>query len=103
MHDYFCIFGWSFSYGSNNIWFSSNYQSQLGGIILTDNVNHPQHYTDGGIECIDAMLSTFGEETVKSFCVCNAFKYIWRHQHKNGNEDIKKAQWYINKYLELGE
>ncbi len=69
--------------------------------LTNDVVNHPYHYTQGGIECIDAMTSAFGKDTVKGFCICNAFKYIFRHQHKNGIEDLDKAIWYINKYKEL--
>ena len=67
----------------------------------TDNVNHPQHYTYGKYECIDVMTDIFGSEAVKDFCVCNAFKYLWRHKHKNNLEDIKKAKWYVDKYIEL--
>lgn len=66
-----------------------------------DPVNHPNHYTSGGIECIDAMESAFGIEWVQHFCACNAFKYIFRFLHKNGLEDIEKAVWYLNKYTEL--
>ena len=66
-----------------------------------DNVNHPSHYETGKFECIDAMIETQGIEAAKHFCICNAFKYIWRHNGKNGVEDIKKARWYIDKYLEL--
>ena len=66
-----------------------------------DNVNHPKHYTQGKIDCIDAMIEAFGVEEVKSFCKCNAFKYLWRSKHKNGVEDIEKAIWYTNKYVEL--
>lgn len=67
-----------------------------------DNVNHPQHYT-GGIECIDAMLQQFGKEQVKSFCLLNAFKYLFRcnKKHDTPIEDIKKAIWYLNKYIEI--
>ena len=68
-----------------------------------DNVNHPSHYETGRFECIDVMLETQGVEAVKNFCICNAFKYLWRHNGKNGVEDIKKARWYINKYIELEE
>ena len=68
-----------------------------------DNVEHPQHYTSGGVECIDAMQITQGKEAVMSFCICNAFKYLWRHENKNGTEDIKKAIWYLKKYVELEE
>ena len=64
-------------------------------------VNHPDHYNQGGIECIDAMVQCFGKEAVQNFCIINSFKYIWRCNSKNGLEDVKKASWYINKYLEL--
>lgn len=67
----------------------------------TDNVNHPQHYTHGKYECIEVMTDIFGPEAVKDFCICNAFKYLWRHKYKNGVEDIKKAKWYVDKYIEL--
>lgn len=66
-----------------------------------DNVNHPSHYETGKFECIDVMLETQGEDAVKNFCLCNAFKYLYRHNGKNQDEDIRKAQWYINKYLEI--
>lgn len=68
-----------------------------------DNVNRPPHYTQGGIECIDAMTAAFGKEAVMHFCICNAFKYIWRSEHKNGQEDLDKANWYIKKYKQLKE
>lgn len=64
-------------------------------------VNHPEHYNQGGIECIDAMISAFGKEAVSNFCIINAFKYTWRASDKNGIEDIDKAIWYLNKYKEL--
>lgn len=68
--------------------------------VGVDVVNHPLHYT-GDIECIDAMLQTQGKEAVESFCICNAFKYLWRHRNKNKAEDVKKAIWYLNKFIEL--
>lgn len=68
-----------------------------------DAVNHPTHYTNGNIECIDAMLSAFGKEEVKIFCKLNCFKYIWRAENKNGSEDMQKASWYLNKFNELSE
>lgn len=64
-----------------------------------DPVNRPAHYTSGGIECIDAMQAAFGVEAVKDFCLCNAFKYLWRHRNKNGVEDLKKARWYLNRMI----
>lgn len=71
---------------------------------MSDNVNHPDHYTSGPIECIDAMVSAFGYEYVMHYCICNAFKYLWRCEHKAKRlEDIQKADWYLNKWQELAE
>ena len=69
---------------------------------LHDMVNHPPHYTrDGAMECIDEMVMLFGPDAVKSYCLCNAWKYRYRAADKNGEEDIKKSDWYIAKYKEL--
>lgn len=72
--------------------------------MIKEQVNHPEHYSSGGIECIDAMIAAFGKEQVAAFCKLNAFKYIWRGDKKGKpSEDIAKAQWYLNKYTELCE
>ena len=65
-------------------------------------IDHPAHYA-GEIECIDVMLDTMGPEDVKGFCLCNAFKYLWRckKKHETPEEDVEKAVWYLQKYLEL--
>ena len=68
---------------------------------MPDTVNHPAHYETGKYNCIDVMIETQGADTVANFCICNAFKYLYRWKNKNGIEDIKKAQWYIGKFLEL--
>ena len=47
-----------------------------------DNVNHPAHYNVGGIECVDVMENVFGRDAVMNFCLCNAFKYMFRCEHK---------------------
>lgn len=67
----------------------------------TDDINHPSRYAKGKYECIDVMQEIFGVEFVKDFCKGNAFKYLWRESDKGGLNDIKKAQFYINKYIEL--
>ena len=68
----------------------------------SEEINHPDRYAGGKFECIDVMLDVFGTDAVKHFCILNAFKYIWRAEKKNGVEDIKKAVWYLNKFIELG-
>lgn len=66
-----------------------------------DNVNHPSHYTQGGIECIDAIkAATVGLTGIEAVCAGNAIKYMWRWKFKNGAEDIRKAIWYLEKLLE---
>lgn len=62
---------------------------------MNDNVNNPSHYTAGPVECLDAMIAAFGREAVNNFAVCNAFKYIFRHEHKGGREDLLKAIFYL--------
>lgn len=66
-------------------------------------IDHPAHYA-GKFECIDALLETMGRDDVRAFCLCNAFKYLWRckKKHDTPTEDVKKAAWYLEKYLELG-
>ena len=66
-------------------------------------IDHPAHYA-GKIECIDALLETMGRDDVRAFCLCNAFKYLWRckKKHDTPTEDVEKAVWYLQKYLELG-
>ena len=67
-----------------------------------DPVNHPSHYTHGSIECIDVMTVAFGKESVAEFCLANSLKYIFRCKHKGSQvTDVKKAIWYLNKWLEL--
>lgn len=72
----------------------------LFGDECEDNVNHPSHY-QGKNECIDVMMAMFGKEAVKHFCMCNAYKYRFRADKKNGAEDIEKAEWYESKLIEL--
>lgn len=68
---------------------------------MNDNVNHPLHYTQGGIECIDALKSaTVGKKGIEAVCVANVIKYLWRFEEKNGLEDVKKAQWYLNRLIQ---
>lgn len=66
-----------------------------------DPVNHPSHYTQGKVECIDAMEDALGTEVVKGFCLGNTYKYLWRHADKNGDEDVKKAVWYFSRYKQI--
>ena len=65
-------------------------------------ITKPKHYNrEGGMECIDEMILMFGVDAVMDFCKCNAWKYRYRAADKNGEEDLKKSDWYLKKYQEL--
>ena len=67
-----------------------------------DLVNNPSHYTDGGIECIEAMEAMLSKEEFIGYLRGNAFKYQWRLRKKwNCSEDLEKAEWYLSKLKEV--
>ena len=67
-------------------------------------INHPSHYNNGTMECIEAMVGAYGKDEVKIFCKINALKYLWRLGHKDDEaQEIGKIKWYLDKYLELDE
>jgi hypothetical protein len=63
---------------------------------MRDNVNHPAHYTQGGIECIEAIKASLGNADFASYCKGNVLKYLWRYRHKAGVEDLQKAKVYLD-------
>jgi hypothetical protein len=65
-----------------------------------DMVNHPKHYNESGIECIDALEAMLGDG-FQSYLQGNIAKYLWRYKYKNGIEDLKKAEWYLRKLIEV--
>jgi len=71
-------------------------------VSINDKVNHPAHYTGGGIECIDAMEEACRGCDMKPFhgyLWMNAFKYLWRWPYKNGLEDLRKCRWYLDRLI----
>lgn len=64
-----------------------------------DNVNHPSHYNESGIECVEAIRATLGEG-FQDYCKGNVMKYLWRYKYKNGLEDLQKARVYLNWMIE---
>lgn len=92
------------TYTSTNDEFDDLMRKELEKIssATNDNVNHPKHYCrENGMESIDEMVLVFGVEAVKNFCLCNVWKYRYRAADKNGEEDLKKSDWYMRKYKEL--
>jgi hypothetical protein len=66
-------------------------------------VNAPSHYTQGSVEAIDAIRAALGDVGFQDYCTGNALKYLFRWRHKNGLEDLRKAQWYVNKAVETND
>lgn len=67
---------------------------------MSDPVNHPKHYRQGEIECIDAIKSAItGASPVEAVFVANIFKYVWRYRSKNGITDLHKSRWYLDELI----
>ena len=67
----------------------------------SDPVNHPSHYKVGGIETIDFIKAKLTGEQLKGYYLGNLLKYLSRAEYKNGSEDFKKAQVYLQWLTEL--
>lgn len=66
-----------------------------------DEVNHPDHYASGGIECIDAIRAAMSEAEYIGFLRGNVIKYMWREDKKGSQlQDLEKASWYLDKLKE---
>ena len=72
-------------------------------VIQGDVVNHPSHYTDGGIECIEAIEASLTPEEYRGYLKGNIQKYLWRERLKGGTESLKKGQWYLDRLIQLDE
>lgn len=76
--------------------------SALAGVIkipAEDKVNHPAHYTQGGIECIEALKASMSTDEFRGYLKGCQMKYMWRYRLKNGIEDLKKARWYLDRLI----
>lgn len=69
--------------------------------MKNDTVNNPLHYTTGGIETIDYLKAKMTSEQFRGFLIGNVLKYVSRYPHKNGVEDLKKAEWYLNRLIQI--
>lgn len=66
-----------------------------------DNVNNPEHYASGKVECIDAIESALTPEEFRGFLKGNVMKYIWRERKKSGVESLRKAEWYQKRLIKF--
>jgi len=74
----------------------------MGHGVINDPVNHPTHYTAGGIECIDAIGAALASQTdpMNAWLTGQIIKYLWRWPLKNGAEDLQKARFYLDRLIE---
>lgn len=71
---------------------------------MKDQVNSPDHYTHGGIETWEYLLAKMSKNGAMWYCMGNVLKYVSRGPYKGKwLEDLKKAQWYITRMIELLE
>ena len=70
---------------------------------MADKVNHPEHYNQGTIECIDAIEAMLSQEEFVGYLRGNSLKYRWRFRYKNGIEDLRKAEWYERRLIKILE
>ena len=63
-------------------------------------VDNPPHYNQAGIECLDAIEAATGSG-YEFYLQGNILKYLWRYRYKNGIEDLKKAQFYLKRLIEI--
>jgi len=69
-----------------------------------DPVNHPSHYQgSNGIETIECIEAAMSKEAFKGYIQGNVIKYVMRYERKNGIEDLYKAQWYLNRLIDIVE
>jgi hypothetical protein len=70
--------------------------------IISDPINHPNHYKVGGIETIDFIQAKLTPEEFKGYLLGNVLKYASRAGHKdNAVQDAGKMAWYANKLAGL--
>lgn len=66
---------------------------------MSDVVNKPEHYRQGGLECIEAIEASMSREEFQGYLKGNIEKYVWRYRYKNGAQDLHKARWYLDRLI----
>ena len=66
---------------------------------MADLINHPEHYRQGEIECIDAIAAALTPDEFRGYCKGNVLKYVWRERHKGNAQSLKKARWYLDRLI----
>jgi hypothetical protein len=67
--------------------------------VTVDDVNHPVHYNNGKVECIEAIEAMLSPTEFEGYVRGNVIKYVWRFKYKDGVKDLKKAKWYLERLI----
>ena len=70
---------------------------------MADAVNSPAHYNQGNIQCIDAIEASMTKDEFLGFLKGNVAKYLWRYSGKGGLQDLRKANWYLDRLIKSHE
>jgi hypothetical protein len=84
--------------GSEKDWLGL--QKKHPAIEKSNEVNSPEHYASGKVECIDAIEASMSLEAFSGYCKGNCIKYLWRYIDKGGVQSLEKCRWYLNRLLE---
>lgn len=91
-------------YGTSSNWYD-NFKPYIEEDVqedftLGDNVNSPSHYGQGKIEAIEYISDFLTKEEYQGYLRGNIAKYLHRFPYKNGVEDLRKAQWYLERLIQ---
>ena len=95
------------NYGENKwVLFHSEDRSEKDNTVVPlapeepDMVNHPPHYANKEIECIEWIKAELGPEEFEGYLKGQVFKYMWRYPNKgNPVQDLEKAKWYLDRLI----
>ena len=66
---------------------------------MNDVVNNPSHYNQNTMETIDVLENSMPRVHFCGYLRGNILKYMLRYEYKGGIDDLKKAQWYLNRLI----
>ena len=68
-------------------------------VVGVDQINHPRHYTTGGVECIEAIKASMTPPEFEGYLKGNCLKYLWRYRNKDGVVSLQKCEWYLRRLI----
>jgi len=75
-----------------------NHTEEDVDVVVNDPVTKPVHYTEGAVECIDAIESMLNQDGKRSYHQGQVLRYLWRNK-LNRKQDLRKAEWHLQRLL----